>query len=70
MKISDIMSRNVTTIMLDTTLAEAAEKMKALDVGALPVIDGDRIKGMLTDRDIVVRGIGAARTRGRRRPAR
>ncbi len=57
MKISDIMSTKVETVKLDTTLRVAAEKMRSEDVGALPVVDAteDKIKGMLTDRDIVVR---------------
>ena len=57
MKVSDVMSRRVTTINLSATLHEAAEKMRAEDIGALPVVDpgADKIKGMLTDRDIVVR---------------
>jgi CBS domain-containing protein len=60
-KIRDIMSPNVTLIRLETTVRDAAEKMKALDVGALPVTDGEKIKGMLTDRDIVVRCIAAGK---------
>jgi len=61
MRIGDIMTKNVTLINLDTTLREAAEKMKAEDVGALPVTDGEKIKGILTDRDIVLRGIAAGK---------
>lgn len=57
MKISEVMSKNVSTVNLNTTLREAAEKMRAKDIGALPVVDpvADKLKGMLTDRDIVVR---------------
>lgn len=57
MKVSDIMCRDVTTIKLGTTLREAAQLMKQHDIGSLPVTDDDRIKGMLTDRDIVVRAL-------------
>lgn len=57
MKIGDIMTKSVTLINLDTPLSEAANKMKAADIGALPVTDGVKIKGMLTDRDIVTRAI-------------
>jgi CBS domain-containing protein len=39
----------------DDTLQKAAQKMKDLDVGPLPVCDNDRLAGMLTDRDVVVR---------------
>jgi len=40
-----------------TTIEEAADLMKSLDVGPLPVCDGERLIGMLTDRDIVVRAV-------------
>ncbi len=57
MKLHDIMTRNVHTISPDVPLADAAERMRALDVGALPVSAGDRVLGILTDRDIVVRSV-------------
>jgi CBS domain-containing protein len=54
----------VETIRPDSSLQEAAERMKTLDVGPLPVCEGDRLVGMITDRDITVRavaqGYGAA----------
>ncbi len=49
------MTRKVEIIHPETSIAEAAEIMKAHDVGALPVCDGDNLIGMLTDRDIIVR---------------
>jgi len=55
MELRDIMTRNVEVIGAGATLKEAAIKMKDLDVGLMPVCDGDRLKGMLTDRDITVR---------------
>jgi CBS domain-containing protein len=55
MQIRDVMTRGVTTIPPNATVVEAAEKMKALDVGTLPVFDGERIVGMITDRDITIR---------------
>src|SRR6476469_3620306 len=55
MKLSEIMTRDVHIIAPDTPLADAAERMRALDVGTLPVLDGDEVLGVLTDRDIVVR---------------
>ena len=55
MQVRDIMSRKVEVISPQTSVAEAAEIMKAHDVGVLPVCDGDRLVGMLTDRDIIVR---------------
>ena len=55
MQINEIMTRNVEVISPHTTLKEAALKMRELDVGSLPVCDGERLKGMLTDRDITIR---------------
>jgi CBS domain-containing protein len=57
MLVREVMSRNVEVIHPDSTLQEAAEKMRALDIGPLPVCEGDRLLGMLTDRDITVRGV-------------
>jgi CBS domain-containing protein len=57
MQIKEIMSSNVEVTYPNCTLQEAADRMKVLDVGALPVCDGDRIVGMITDRDITVRAI-------------
>ena len=61
MQITEIMTRDVQTIPPDTTLQEAAQKMLALDVGLLPVIDGARLVGVVTDRDLIVRAIAAGR---------
>lgn len=55
MQIADIMTRKVEVVHPDSTLQEAAEKMRTLDVGMMPVCDGERLVGMLTDRDITVR---------------
>jgi CBS domain-containing protein len=55
MKIKEVMNSTVETIEPDATLRVAAQKMKELDVGSLPVCEGDKIVGMVTDRDIVVR---------------
>jgi len=52
-----MMTRGVECVGPDSTLEQAARKMKALDVGPLPVCDNDRLAGMLTDRDIVVRAV-------------
>jgi len=57
MKVQQIMTRDVECIQPDRTLQEAASRMKALDVGALPVCGNNRLEGMITDRDIVVRSI-------------
>jgi CBS domain-containing protein len=61
MELRDIMTRNVEVVSGDATLKEAAIKMKALDVGLIPVCDGDRLQGILTDRDITIRATAAGR---------
>jgi CBS domain-containing protein len=61
MKIKNVMTRTVETVRPDQTLQEAAAKMKALDVGPMPVTEGDRLVGILTDRDIVVRAVADGR---------
>ena len=57
--INDIMTREVTTIQLTDHLQTAAQQMRDLDVGVLPVCDGETLVGMVTDRDIAVRGVAA-----------
>jgi len=57
MKISDVMSRDVQVARPDDTLQSVAQRMAEADIGSLPVEDGGRIIGMVTDRDIVVRGV-------------
>lgn len=59
MKISEIMTRNVQSLTPDSSLREAASLMGRIDSGALLVNDGDRLVGMVTDRDITVRGVAA-----------
>ena len=57
MKISDVMTKDVETIAPDQTVREAASFMVSADTGSIPVTDGDKLIGMITDRDIAVRGI-------------
>jgi CBS domain-containing protein len=56
-QIKDVMTRDVETVHPEDTLREAAEKMRSLNVGPMPVCDGERLVGFITDRDIVVRAI-------------
>jgi CBS domain-containing protein len=56
-KIRDIMTDNVECCSLLDNVFEVAVKMKELNVGAIPIVDQDRLVGMITDRDIVVRGV-------------
>jgi CBS domain-containing protein len=55
MQVQDVMTRTVETVNRNDSLQEAAERMKDLDVGLLPVGENDRLVGMITDRDIPVR---------------
>ena len=57
MQLKDIMTPRVEVISPEATLQEAAQKMSQLDVGPLPVCDGEQLVGMLTDRDITVRAV-------------
>jgi CBS domain-containing protein len=61
MKLKDVMTHNVEVIRPDAPIAEAAKRMDELNVGPLPVCDGERLVGMLTDRDITVRATSAGR---------
>ena len=55
--IAEIMTRSIATVQRDETLQAAAKRMQEMDVGALPVLDGKAVAGMITDRDIAVRGV-------------
>ena len=57
MKVSEVMTRDVQTVRPDQPVQEAANFMLSADAGSIPVTDGDRLIGMITDRDIAVRGV-------------
>jgi CBS domain-containing protein len=57
MKIKDILTRDPHVIRPDAMICEAAKMMKQCDIGMLPVCDGQRLMGTLTDRDLTVRAI-------------
>jgi CBS domain-containing protein len=57
MKVSEVMTRDVQTVRPDQPVQDAASFMLSADAGSIPVTDGDRLIGMITDRDIAVRGI-------------
>lgn len=61
MKLKDVMTTQVEVVRPEASLQEAAEKMRSLDVGALPVCDGQQLKGMVTDRDITIRATAQGR---------
>jgi CBS domain-containing protein len=55
MQAGDVMTRDVVTVRPDAMIREAARMMDELNVGALPVCDGRRLVGIITDRDFVIR---------------
>ena len=57
MKISECMTRDVQVATPDQPIREAAQFMLREDAGVMPVCDGERLVGMVTDRDIAVRGV-------------
>src|SRR3569832_656823 len=57
MKVSEVMTRDVQTVRAAQPVQDAASFMLSFDAGSIPVTDGDRLIGMITDRDIAVRGI-------------
>ena len=61
MLLKEIMTTDVEVIEPETSITNAAKKMRSLDVGALPVCDGRRLVGMVTDRDITIRVTAEAR---------
>ena len=57
MQLREVMTRNVEEIPPQATLRDAAQRMRSLDVGALPVCENNKLVGMITDRDITVRAV-------------
>jgi CBS domain-containing protein len=57
MRVQEIMSKKVTWVSPDLSLEQAAQKMRDLDIGCLPVGNADRLVGMITDRDIACRAV-------------
>ncbi|MDZ5698141.1 CBS domain-containing protein [Chelativorans sp. M5D2P16] len=64
MQIRELMSTSVDIVDPNTTIRDAARKMRADNVGALPVGENDRLVGMVTDRDITVRAVAEERAAG------
>jgi CBS domain-containing protein len=61
MKVRELMTKQPATVKPDATLGEVATLMKQEDCGSIPVVEGGRLVGIVTDRDIVVRGIAAGK---------
>ena len=62
MNVSEIMSREVKIVSPDDTLTQAAQIMKEIDAGVVPVGENDRLVGMLTDRDITIRAVAEGKS--------
>jgi CBS domain-containing protein len=56
-QVADVMTRGVRTLSPSDTLQAAAQAMDELNIGSIPVCDNERVVGMVTDRDITVRGV-------------
>ncbi len=61
MQVKEVMTRDVTSVGPDATLFELAELMRDEDIGSVLVTEGNQVLGVVTDRDIVVRGIADRR---------
>jgi len=59
--VRDLMTENPRAIGADQTVADAARAMRDEDVGLVPVVDGDRLTGTVTDRDIAIRVVAEGR---------
>jgi CBS domain-containing protein len=68
-KVRDVMTERPRSVTPDTTVDQVAELMEAEDVGVIPIVEGDRLIGVVTDRDIVLRAV-ARRKDPRGMPAR
>jgi CBS domain-containing protein len=55
--VNEVMTRHVRTLAPGATVADAAKAMRELNVGVIPVCEGDKLLGMVTDRDIVLRAV-------------
>jgi CBS domain-containing protein len=60
-KVEEIMTRDPRTVNADDTIVDAARTMRDSDIGDVVVMDGGQVSGIVTDRDIVVRGVADGR---------
>jgi CBS domain-containing protein len=61
MQVREVMTTRVEVAPPDATLQQVAQKMKSMDVGPIPICDGEKLVGMLTDRDITLRATAEGR---------
>ena len=57
MRVGDVMTRDVETASLDMNMVEVANRMREFDIGILPVVSENAVVGVITDRDVTLRGI-------------
>ncbi|HVE42299.1 MAG TPA: CBS domain-containing protein [Planctomycetota bacterium] len=62
--IRDIMSRDIECASPESTVKDAASALKAHDIGSMPVCEGKRVVGIITDRDITIRAVAEGRDPG------
>jgi CBS domain-containing protein len=70
MKVKDVMHKGVDWVGPNTPIAELAKLMREHDIGAIPIGENDRLIGMVTDRDIVCKGLAGDSFDARRATAR
>jgi CBS domain-containing protein len=56
-KVREVMTDNPRCVTPETLVSEAARLMKSEDVGSLPILEGEKVTGVITDRDIVIRAV-------------
>jgi CBS domain-containing protein len=61
-QVADVMTRGVRSMTPQDSMLLAAQAMEEMNVGVLPVCDGDKVVGMVTDRDIAIRGVAQSRS--------
>ena len=61
MRVADVMTADVQVASPNDTIAQVARRMSEIDSGVMPVVQGDEIVGLITDRDIVIRVVGENR---------
>ena len=61
MNVGEVMTKRVSWVGPDATVREIARRMRSEDIGSMPVAEDDKLVGMVTDRDIVVRGVAEER---------
>lgn len=57
LKIQEIMTKEVTTLNSNDSIAKAADMMKKINVGSIPVVENNKLVGIVTDRDIILRNV-------------